>query len=211
MANEKLSHERLWKAFATRESLSDGQIDQFKKYAALLMEHSANYNLTAITAIPAIISFHFSDSLALGHEMEMSGVQTIMDVGSGAGFPGIPLKIVYPHLRVVLMEVNRKKQQFLKLVCKELGIDDVEICDLDYRTFLRTTEGEIDLFLARASVNPVELCRLFKPSCSYHAAKLVYWATSNWAPDAKIASFISKEVPYKIKHKERKLVFFKAM
>jgi len=197
--------EKVWADFKEREKISSEQLEKFQAYQALLSEWNKVMNLTAIRGLSEIVHRHFSDSLALRNFIDLSSA-VIADIGSGAGFPGIPLKIMFPDLGVVLIEVSKKKQRFLNTVIKTLGLKDIEICGLDWRTFLRTTEGEIDYFLARASMDPVELCRMFKPGCTYKGSKLVYWATSDWEPDQAIEKFVLKEFNYTLKRKKRKLV-----
>jgi len=133
----------------------------------------------------------------------------VADVGSGAGFPGIPLKIIFPHLGVVLIEVTKKKQKFLQTVINELGLEGIEVCDLDWRTFLRKTESPIEYFLTRASLDPLELSRMFKPACPYKNAGLVYWASEEWEAAPRLKEFVKKEYEYVIKRKKRKLVLLK--
>lgn len=198
--------ERVWSDFCEQEGLSDEQLEQFQKYEALLTEWNKSMNLTAITNLSQIVHRHFSDSLVLRKYIDLSKVSVIADVGSGAGFPGIPLKIMFPKLGVVLIEVTKKKQKFLRAVINTLGLKDIEVCDLDWRTFLRTTESEVEYFIARASLDPVELCRMFKPGCSYKNAKLVYWATDEWEAEPMISKFVLDEFSYVLKRKKRKLV-----
>ena len=198
--------EKVWADFKEQERLTTEQLEKFQAYQALLSEWNKVMNLTAIRGLSEIVHRHFSDSMALRDFIDLTTVKTISDVGSGAGFPGIPLKIMFPNLGVILIEVNKKKQKFLRTVTQALELKDVVVCDLDWRTFLRTTEGEIDYFLARASLDPVELCRLFKPGCTYKQSKLVYWATRDWQPEEGVAGFVLDEFEYTLKRKKRKLV-----
>jgi len=200
--------ERVWADFQDDESLSDVQREQFQKYEALLTEWNKLMNLTAIEGLSQIVHRHFSDSLKLREFLDLTKDVIIADVGSGAGFPGIPIKILFPNLGLVLIEVTKKKQRFLRTVITTLGLDDTEVCDIDWRTFLRKTEGKIDYFLARASLDPVELCRMFKPGCPYKKSKLVYWATVDWVPDPLIKHLVRGEFLYTLKRTKRKLVLF---
>lgn len=196
----------LWTRFQETFHLSYNQAKQFKRYSELLRHWNTQFNITAITSPRAIIKSHFWDSLVLGQFFDLKTISSLADVGSGGGFPGMPLKIAYPHLKVLLIEVNKKKQRFLQEVIKELGLKNVEVCGIDWRTFLRTTEGDIDMFTSRASLEPAELCRMFKSTCSYKNAQLVYWASSDWETDKKVDPFVEKEYPYTISHKKRKLI-----
>jgi len=154
-----------------------------------------------------MVQRHFRDSLALRNCTDLNKIKSIADIGAGAGFPSIPLKIMFPHLGIVLLEVRNKKQTFLKELIKVLELEKAEVCAIDWRTFLRTTEGEIDLFVARASLPDDELMRMFKPGCSYKKSQLVYWASMQWEPDEKTVPFIKKECEYTLKKRHLKLVF----
>lgn len=189
--------------------LSDHQLAQFESYLLLLQEWNKKINLTAVDDDRGIVSIHFNDSLQLSKCMDVSAISSLADVGTGAGFPGLALKIMYPHLNVLLIEVVQKKIEFLDAVIAALGLEDVQICGLDWRNFLRNTEFDIDLFVSRAALPVEELIRLFKPSCRYKDAELVYWASRSWKPTSEEQAFIEKEYTYAIENKGRKLVFFK--
>lgn len=199
---------KAWETFISQEQLSSRQVEQFKHYLLLLIEWNKKINLTAITAVPDIINYHFRDSLAVKHIVDLSGLSTITDIGTGAGFPGIPLKIMYPHVSVILIEVNNKKNAFLENVIKKLELENVDICPLDWRTFLRKTSYHIDLFLARASLHVDELVHMFKPSSVYRDSRLVYWASRQWKLEKREEPFFEKDVSYAIAHKKRRLVLF---
>ncbi len=202
--------DKLWQQFVDQFALSAEQRTAFERYYELLMAWNEKFNLTAITSVAGVLGSHFADSLALQDALDLTTIKTIVDVGSGAGFPGLPLKIIFPHLQVILIEVSAKKRQFLQVVIEELGLEGVEICALDWRTFVRTTEAEVDLMLARASVDPKELCRMFSPISAYKGATLVYWAAADWQAEGSIAKYVQREVPYAVKRKKRKLVLFAA-
>lgn len=199
--------EKVWAAFQEEQTLTDEQLEQFCKYEALLTEWNRTINLTAITDIASIVSRHFTDSLVLRQCLDLTKINLIADIGSGAGFPSIPLKIMFPHLGLILLEVSKKRQKFLQALISILELKDVVVCDLDWRTFLRKTESNVEYFLARASLDPLELSRMFKPGCAYKNAKLVYWAAEDWEPDQKIAHLVREKYEYILKRKKRKLIF----
>ncbi len=202
------SPEKVWIEFQRELGLSSEELDKFKKYNVILREWNKKFNLTAITNLGGVIRQHFLDSLAFKQFMDLKEVKSIADIGPGAGFPAIPLKILFPHLHVYLIEVNQKKQKFLRFLVDSLKLENVEIVDIDWRTFLRKTEFDIDFFVTRASLHDIELIRMFKPSCFYRNSQIVYWGAIDWLPYSKAEKYIKQEKIYKLGKKERKLVFF---
>lgn len=208
MSKASRSPETIWAEFAKTEQLSELQLSQFQRYEALLSERNKETNLTAIKDLLGIVRQHFQDSLILRKFVDLNALTTIADVGTGAGFPAIPLKILFPHLKVVLIEVNKKKQAYLADLIAILELENVEICDLDWRTFLRKTEEKIDLFVTRAAIEEAELCRMFKPSCAHKNATLVYWAAEQWECNKFVAHLVKRSEEYKMGQRNRKLIFF---
>ncbi len=208
--SEIMNDQRMWQQFKKHEQLTDDQLEKFQQYAVLLLEWNEKSNLTAITSLKKVISDHFQDSLALKYAVDLSTISSLADVGSGGGFPGIPLAILYPHVSVTLIEVNQKKIRFLEKVIQVLKLDNVSISDYDWRTFLRRTNYDIQLFCARASLQPEELVHLFKPSCRYHDAQLVYWASKQWEPVKQVVPFIAGDVPYTVGGKQRRLILMRS-
>ena len=202
--------EKAWEELIAIVKPTDAQREQFEKYATYLLERNEDFNLTAINDVPGVLRQHFEDSAALANFMDLSKVTTIADVGTGAGFPGIPLKILFPHIRVILIEVTHKKREFLFDVIELLKLENIEVCDLDWRTFLRNTEDAIDLFVTRAALDDQELMRMFKPACTYKGSTLVYWASKDWQAHPKTAPFVERIESYRLGHKDRRLVFMKA-
>lgn len=201
--------DRVWRDFKEQAGLTDKQLEQFKTYEDMLSEYNTRMNLTAIIEVSAIVRQHFQDSLALKDFIDMTELKGIVDVGAGAGFPAIPLKIIFPHLKVLLIEVTKKKIAFLEDVIAALDLKDVEFYANDWRTFIRKTDYDYDFFVTRAALNEVELSRMFKPSSPYKDATLVYWVSKDWEPDPKVAGLLSHEERYKLGARERRLAFFK--
>lgn len=106
--------------------LSDEQIDAFRTYETELMSWNEKFNLTAIRDVKQIQNKHFLDSLTCILAWGENSPKKLIDVGTGAGFPGIPLKIIYPNMKLTLVESVGKKAKFCEHICKELGLRDVE-------------------------------------------------------------------------------------
>ena len=155
----------------------------------------------------AVVRHHFSDSLALRSHVDMLAVKGLVDIGTGAGFPALPLKIMFPELAIVLIEPNKKRQGFLNEVITALEMKDIEIFNNDWRTFVRTTQGDLDLFVSRATLPVKELIRIFKPSSAYNHGVLVYWASAQWEPEKEVASLITDEKSYRVGTRNRRLIF----
>lgn len=118
------------------------QLEQFSRYYELLVETNKVMNLTAITEPEEVAVKHMVDSL-LAYEAEMAG-KTLADVGTGAGFPGVPLKIYCPELKVTLIDSLGKRLRFLQQVIEELGLKGIR-CE-----HLRAEDAEYDYVTARA-------------------------------------------------------------
>lgn len=106
--------------------LSDKQIAQFNLYYELLTAKNKVMNLTAITEYNDVVKKHFIDSMMISRVLDIKKINSLCDVGTGAGFPGIPLKIVYPHLHLTLVDSVGKRVNFLSEVVEKLGLEDVE-------------------------------------------------------------------------------------
>ncbi len=106
--------------------LSEKQLEQFQCYYERLIEKNKVMNLTAITEYEEVVDKHFIDSILLGSVKELSGKKRVIDVGTGAGFPGIPLKIVYPELEITLLDSLNKRVKFLNEVIEELGLTGIQ-------------------------------------------------------------------------------------
>ncbi len=200
--------EKFFYNFCQKNNFNQHQSDQFLSYLSLLYTTNQNFNITAIQGGQASIERHFEDSLAIANFINCNEVVGVVDVGSGGGFPGIPLKIAFPHLTLILIEIVQKKISFLNEVIEELGLENSSVYSCDWRTFLRKTDYHVDLFLARASLDPQELIRIFKPSSPYQNSHLVYWASSLWQPNLKEKMYIRGEWPYTLQNKERRLILF---
>ncbi|MET1248391.1 MULTISPECIES: 16S rRNA (guanine(527)-N(7))-methyltransferase RsmG [Sporolactobacillus] len=132
--------------------LSETQSRQFQLYYEMLIEWNNKMNLTAITDQKEVIIKHFFDSLTPCFYFSLQGTQTLCDVGSGAGFPGIPMKILFPKLKLTIVDSLKKRLTFLQAVVDQLGLDDVTLCHDRAEDFARRADirESFDLVTARA-------------------------------------------------------------
>ena len=151
-------------------------IPQLQQYAKLLLETNKVMNLTAITDPADVATLHFLDCAALLTLADFHG-KTVVDVGTGAGFPGMPLRLVEPTIRLTLLDSLNKRIQFLETVCRELDLPDVACVHARAEEFAAEHRETFDLAVSRAvAALPVlcELCLpLVKPGGKFLAMKSV--------------------------------------
>ncbi len=137
--------------------ISEEKKDQFLDYYKLLTEWNSFMNLTAITEFEEVMKKHFIDSVSLIKAFPDLAEKryTVMDVGTGAGFPGIPLKIIFPHHKIVLLDSLNKRVSFLNEVIDKLGLSEIEAFHGRAEDYARKKEfrENFDICLSRAVAN----------------------------------------------------------
>ena len=145
--------------------LNDTQIQQFIKYHEILVEWNSFMNLTGITEYEEVVQKHFIDSLVLCKAIDVNQVESLIDIGTGAGFPGIPLKIAYPHLKVTLLDSLQKRIKFLDEVIMQLGLTEVETIHGRAEDFAKPSmkRETYDVCVSRAVANLASLSEYCLP------------------------------------------------
>ena len=130
-------------------SVTPLQLEKLNIYYNLLIEENKKYNLTAITNKEDVYLKHFYDSLTLTKIITLSN-QHICDIGTGAGFPGIVLKIIFPDLKVTLLDSTEKKCKFLKLIISKLNLNNIDVINERAEIYSKTTREKYDIVTSRA-------------------------------------------------------------
>ena len=130
-------------------NLTDTMLKQLDIYYKLLVTENKKYNLTAITEESQVYLKHFYDSLTLTKIINLDN-QSLCDIGTGAGFPGMVLKIVFPNLKVTLIDATEKKCNFLKMVIDKLNIRDIEVINARAEEYSKTNRELYDIVTSRA-------------------------------------------------------------
>ena len=129
--------------------LTEEKLEKLNKFYNLLIEWNKKINLKRIEEEEEVYLKHFYDSLTIAKAVDLSEIKTLCDIGTGAGFPGIVLKIFYPNLKITLIDSLKKRVNYLNEIIKDLGIDNIEAIHVrgeDYK-------GQYDVVTSRAVAN----------------------------------------------------------
>ena len=130
--------------------LTETQLNQLEKYYELIIEWNKKINLTRITEKKDVYLKHFYDSITLIKAIDLHQDLTVCDLGTGAGFPGVVLKIVFPNLNITLVDALNKRIEFLKLVIKELNLENITAIHERGEEFIKNNRNKFDLITCRA-------------------------------------------------------------
>ena len=174
--------------------LDEKQMGQFLTYYELLVETNKVMNLTAITDLEEVVQKHFLDSISLCQVMDLKKPLTLLDLGTGAGFPGIPLKIMFPELKITLADSLNKRLLFLNEVIEALNLKDIETVhgraeELSKRKDYRES---FDLCVSRAVANLSTLSEYCLPFINTSGKFISYKSgeVEDELKDAKKAVFV---------------------
>ena len=129
------------------------QKEQFENYYKFLNEYNNHTNITAITNKEDVYLKHFYDSALLATTIDFNKITNLLDIGCGAGFPGIVIKILYPNINLTLLDSNNKKTKFCEYIIKELSLKDVVIINKRAEDYIKNKREYFDLVKARAVKN----------------------------------------------------------
>lgn len=130
--------------------VNEEQLEKLEKYYDLLISYNEKMNLTAITDKKEVYLKHFYDSLTLLKVVDLNNEESLCDVGTGAGFPGIVLKIFYPHIKLTLVDSLNKRINFLKDVVSTLNLDNVICVHARAEEYAKVNREKFDIVTARA-------------------------------------------------------------
>ena len=147
-------------------NLTDEELAKFEEYKELLKENNKKFNFTSITNDNEIYLKHFYDSLCITKAKELLNASSLLDIGTGAGFPGIPVAIVNKDIKITLVESNKKKCEFLKVVKDSLNLQNVEIINARAEDFAKTNREKFEVATSRAVANLSILLELEFPALS---------------------------------------------
>lgn len=167
-------------------TLSEVQLQQFLKYYELLIEKNKVMNLTAITEFQEALKKHFIDSLTLTKVLDLKEELSLFDVGTGAGFPGIPLKIAFPNLHVTLLDSLQKRVGFLQEVIAALSLDEIEALHGRAEDFAKPNllRESFDVCVSRAVANLSTLSEYCLPYVKVGGIFISYKADDGEVNDA---------------------------
>lgn len=190
-------------------NLSETQINQFITYIDFLQKENKKYNLTNIIELDDIITYHLIDSLEITRTSLLENKNSIADIGSGCGVPGLLLAIFYPEKQFTLIEVTQKKVHFLEQAIILLKLANCEVSSDDFQTFTRKNKEKIETFIARASLPLGQMTQtLYHKDSLFKKSNLIYWGSSKWKTYDKHNSILKNntlsitESPYALIDKE---------
>ena len=179
--------------------ITDDMMDKFDKYYKLLTEWNEKINLTAITNEDDVYLKHFYDSATLCKIIDLKEDLSLCDVGTGAGFPGIVLKILFPNLKIVLVDALEKRINFLNIVISELGLKDIETVHERSEIYAKNNRERFDIVTARAVANLSTLSEYTVPMVK--VGKYFIPMKANIKEELENASHAIKELNLEIEEK----------
>ena len=130
--------------------ITNKELELLEQYYNFLIQYNEHTNITAITKKDDVYIKHFLDSLMVTKSIDLNHINNLIDIGSGAGFPGIVLKIFFPNIKITLLDSNNKKTTFLNEVIKKLNLKDIQVVNLRAEEYMKNHLNEFDICISRA-------------------------------------------------------------
>ncbi len=131
-------------------NINEEQLNQLNKYYELLIEYNKVMNLTGITEKEEVYLKHFYDCLTINKIIDLKNIESLCDIGTGAGFPGLVIKILFPNVKVTLLDSLNKRINFLNIVIKELNLKNIETIHTRAEEYAMNNRNKFDVTTARA-------------------------------------------------------------
>ena len=181
-------------------TLIDSQLEKLNKFYELLISWNQKMNLTRITEKEDVYLKHFYDSLTISKVIDLNQYLTLCDVGSGAGFPGIVLKICFPNLKITLLDSLQKRVNYLNEIIKELDLKNIEAIHTRAEDYAKQNREKFDIVTARAVANLKILSELCIPMVKVNGLFIAMKA--NIEEEIENSTEILKKLDSKIEKKE---------
>ena len=159
--------------------INNEKLEQLEEYYNFLTEYNNHTNITAITEEKEVYLKHFYDSLTIVKTINLNEKQSLIDIGTGAGFPGVILKIFFPHLKVTLLESNNKKTKFLNDLISKLSLENITVINQRAEEYALDHLNEFDICTARAVAYIDIICGLTIPFIKKDGVVLLMKGNSN--------------------------------
>ena len=164
-------------------NISEEQLSKLEEYYNYLIEYNNHTNLTTITRKEDVYLKHFYDSLTIVKSISFKDKAKILDIGSGAGFPGVVLKIIFPFLSVYLLDSNNKKTKFLEELCKRLELKDIEVINCRAEDYVKENRESFDYVFSRAVAKTRIIVELGVPFLKINGILIVMKASNEVTQD----------------------------
>lgn len=198
-------------------TLNEEQQTQIKEYIDELIDYNSHTNLTAIRNYEDILLKHFYDSITLVKAYDFTKEVNVLDIGSGAGFPGLVLKIVFPNIKLTLLDSNNKKTKFLNQIVNNLNLTNIEIINDRAEIFIKDNREKFDVVTSRAVAHLRIISELSIPYLKIGGKFLVMKTNSDEELQESISTInylnseIEKilEIELPIEHSKRNIIIIK--
>lgn len=183
--------------------IDENKLNKLEIYYNLLIEWNEKINLTSITEKKDVYLKHFYDCLTVVKVIDLKEIKTLCDIGTGAGFPGVVLKIFFPNLKLVLVDSLNKRIEFLKVVCRKLGLENVEFVHSRIEDYAKNNKELFDVVTSRAVAQMPILLELSAPLLKVNAC---FIALKGKNSELNLCDNALKKLNLKVLNKEKFLL-----